>query len=354
MKVGIIAANNIRFSPYVFYYTNILDELDIDYEVMLPNRNEDITDVFIEKSKIFSWDKNKKSIENYYIYAKKVKRYSKNRFDFMVVLTTNMAVFLSEWLRKNYAKKYIVDIRDYTYEKNKLFFIMEKRVLSNSALNIISSFKFKTFLPQNDYLVCHNNTWPKYKKNDEVVINKSLKIKIGYVGAIAYYNQCVRLMKLVNEDDRFELNFYGKGPAENELKKYNEILKCDRIRFNGLYCAEEKEKIIKSVDIMFNAYGNNNPLLDYALSNKLYDALYFCKPILNSPGTYMSEMSGILSFNIDLDSAENLNDLYSWYMNLNSNILKEFSDRRYEQIVVEDNDTKSCIKKEFLKIKREV
>ena len=29
--IGIIAANNVRFSPYIFYYTDLLDEIGIEY-----------------------------------------------------------------------------------------------------------------------------------------------------------------------------------------------------------------------------------------------------------------------------------------------------------------------------------
>ena len=39
MCVGIIAANNIRYSPYIFFYTDILSKNNIEYELIYPDRN---------------------------------------------------------------------------------------------------------------------------------------------------------------------------------------------------------------------------------------------------------------------------------------------------------------------------
>ena len=47
---------------------------------------------------------------------------------------------------------YILAIRDYTHENIPPYFAREKRAIRASALNVVSSRKFQTFLPQGEYL----------------------------------------------------------------------------------------------------------------------------------------------------------------------------------------------------------
>ena len=312
MKVGIIAANNIRYSPYIFFYTKILNELNIDYELIYPNRNK-IEENFTSSVVEIEWDNQKNTLFNYLSYSKKVKKkILERKYDFLIVLTSNNAVFLSNFLSKKYKKKYIIDIRDYTHENVYLYFLLEKKAIKNSTLNIISSKKFEKFLPKGKYEVCHNIN--ANNTIDFSTINKRhVPIIVGYVGALGYIDKCKKFMDLVSLDYRFEFHFYGTSNYETELKEYAKKLNCDRIKFFGAYANEHKQEIIKKIDILFNIYGNGKPLLDYALSNKLYDSLLNVKPILTSPKTFMEEMAGSLSYSINLENFANLDDLYDWY-----------------------------------------
>lgn len=350
MKVGIIAANNLCFSPYVFYYTKILDELNIDYEIIAPNRNPKIQDIQIGDVYYIDWNQKSHSIINYFKLSHEAKKIAKKKYDYVIVLTTINAVFSYKWLKKYYKHKYIVDIRDYTYEYNRIFYYLEKKAVLNSKLNVISSKKFMTFLPEAEYYVCHNINTPinvlpyNFEKSQT-------KIIIGYVGAVAYAEQCKKIMDLIKKDDRFEFHIYGTGVAENEVFEYKSKLNCERIKMYGKYSPKEKENIIKKVDILFNAYGYGRPLVDCAISNKLYDALYYHKPILTSPHTYMHEMGGYISYAIDLLQVDNLNDLWKWYQNINQKIFDDFSTSLYKTILNEAEETERQIKKMFESMK---
>lgn len=346
MKVGIIAANNLRFSPYVFYYTKILDDLNIEYEVIAPNRNPDIQDSNIDNVQYIEWDQKKHSILNYFKLSKKAKIIAKKRYDYIIVLTTVNAVFAFKWLEKYYKHKYIVDIRDYTYEYNKLFYFFEKKVVANASMNVISSKKFVSFLPEAKYYVCHNINTP-INISPHILKKKKEKIIIGYVGAVTYEEQCKKMMDLVVKDDRFEFHIYGTGVAEKVLKKYQMQLGCTRIKMYGAYRQTEKGDIIQKVDILFNAYGNGRPLVDCAISNKLYDALYYHKPILTSPNTYMDELGGYISYAIDLTKEEYLDELWEWYQTLSVKEFDKYVKTLYQKVVEENMNTQSKLKLEF-------
>lgn len=334
MSVGIIAAASLRLSPYAFYYIRLLDELGLEYEVVVPDRYEGLGEGYGGRLRVLPWDSRRKTLLNYVSYAGSVKKLAVGRYDFLIVLTTNMGVFCYPWLKKYYHQRYILDIRDYTHENIPPFFALEKRAVRASALNVISSRKFQAFLPQGEYLPCHNITTPlepspfRFQKAEG-------RVTIGYVGSVAYEEQCWRLMELVNRDGRFALHFYGSGPAEASLRAHGEELGNPRIRFFGRYQAAEKGDIIQKVDVLFNAYGSGDINAKNLLANKLYDALYYRKPLLTSPGTFMEEMGGELAFSPDLGADTALDRLWDWYQALDGERLDAFAERQYAALAEE-------------------
>ena len=350
MEIGIIAANSLRLSPYAFFYSGIMDELGMDYEFVVPERNSAFseTEKSNERVRSIPWDNGKHSFLNYCLYSGKVKRICNELYDCIIVLTSTNAVFFAPWITRKFRKKYIIDVRDFTYENNYLFRKIENIVFNNSALNVISSPKFETFLPKGDYYVTHNITTPtevspeKFKKNTQHII-------IGYVGSVGYAKQCKKLLELVNADSRFSFFFFGSGPDESELVNYvaDRQMDKERIKFFGAYTSEQKGEIVQKIDLLFNCYGNGNRLLECALSNKLYDGLYYHKPILNSPSTFMDEIGGKLSFVIDFNKIDNLDELWHWYQDLDKDEIDEFASNLYKELVEQSLETKERIKKQI-------
>lgn len=339
MLIGIIAANNIRYSPYIFFYTRILDDIGISYELIYPNRSN-LVDEFSSETHILSWNNKKNTAVAYFEYTREVKQVvAKKRYDFLIVLTSNNAVFLARWLKKKYSRRYILDIRDYTHENILIYYILEKMAVNNSLLNIISSKRFKEFLPPGDYLTCHNISKVDIIRPPRITRNKV--ITIGYIGKGNYLEQCISICKKICNDNRFRFVFYGLDSVPENMSQFANN---ENIEFKGVFEPKEKEAIILGCDILFNAYGNGTPLLDCALSNKLYDALVYGKPILTSPGTYMSEIAGPFAFDSNVNDESFLNDLYSWYQDLNEDKLLEFAQHQLFEILKESQYTENCIK----------
>ena len=344
MLVGIIAANNLRFSPYIFFYTQILDELQLEYELIYPDRGG-ISDTFSKRIHRIEWRKDVPTLLSYLLYAKRVISLVKEReYDCLVVLTGNNATFLSLWLKKYFRGKYIVDIRDYTHENIFPYYWLEAKAIRNSALCVISSKRFELFLPRWKYCVCHNisseddNEQRKFTQSADPIV-------IGYIGKGSYIQECKELCALVQRDNRFVMHIHGLQTVPKEIMEFAE---CSNISIYGLFDPSQKKEIINSVDILFNVYGNGTPLLDYALSNKLYDSLQYFKPILTSPGTYMAEIAGPLSFEVDFSNKRLLDDLYNWYRNLNESSIEEYAKGKLMEVKRENNKTRNMIKEVFL------
>lgn len=353
MKIGIIAANNIRFSPYIFFYTEILDCLQYEYEVIYPHRSG-IEDTEVQfKTHVIKWRKNYGTTVAYARYAFDVIQVVKReRYDALVVLTTVNAVFLMPYLRKHYKNWYIVDIRDYTHESIKPYFYLEKKALKYSMINVISSKKFSRFLPSNTtYYVCHNvASYSSQEINTGKINRRKEPICISYIGAGNYLDSCENLIRLVKNDKRFMLRFYGPDTIKVSLIEKKVNIDYPNIMFCGPFSQNEKGKIIAKASILYNAYGNGCELLECALSNKLYDALIFMKPILVSPETYMSEMAGPLGYKIELSKIDSLDSLYKWYSEIDWEEIEKYAKSRIDEINDENKETVQVIKERLKKI----
>lgn len=315
MKVAVIGFNNLKYSPYIKTYTDLLDKYSIAYDVIIPNRNQ-LNETANGNLVYTEWDKKKNKLRNFITFAKKTQTIlKKENYDFIFVLTTLPAILLSHVLVNKYKEKYLVDIRDYTYDKKTIFRSVEAHVLKHAHTRVISSPAFREFLPDFEYILCHNFSH-RASMTDYAFERHSSPIRIGYIGSIAYVDECKRMIDLVKKDDRFCFYLYGNEVHGDIVSEYAKSAGTDRVKCFGEYEPAEKSRIILGTDILFNDYGNGSFLVKCALSNKLYDSFTFKKPLITSPDTIMSKLSADYSFDVD-STTKNLDALYKWYVGIN-------------------------------------
>lgn len=326
MKVAILLYQNIQHAPFLRFYTQLLEKNNVEYDVVFLNRNPSLAEDSLPGCISIKWFGKRKTIINKLFSALRYKRESlkilkKNRYDFVFVLTTMPGVLLCNYLVKKYDKKYVFDVRDYTKEHYGWYFDKERKLVSHSVFNVISSPDFKRFLPNANYHVCHNCN---FNRETDFVFHerKHETIKISYIGSIQYIEYCLALIELVVLDDRFELAFYGNEAINHKVSEKVKDLRNSRITFKGPFAPSKKSEIYEESDIVFNCYGNDNNIVRFAISNKYYDAAFHCKPLLVSPNTTMERLLGKFSFSIDFNVIHDLNSLFDWYNNLDK---KEFA-----------------------------
>ncbi len=325
MKVAIVAFNNLRISPYVRTYSGWLTKKGIEFDVIYLDRDSEKEELG-SKSYPISYNKKRHKLINFLRFARKTKKIiKKNKYDFLFVMPTFPAVLLSGFLKRKYKGRYLVDIRDYTHEKNKFFYSREKKALENSAMNVISALGFKNFLPECEYIFCPNIS-DAYRKENHSFSRGAEPIRIAYVGTIAYAENCKKLIDLVLKDDRFRFDFYGGEIGSMPVTSYIKEISSDRIVAHGTYTANEKADIVKRSHILFNVYGNGSTLVRYALSNKLYDGMCFKKPILVSSDTDMQKESADFGFAIDFGDKDILSKLYDWYLSIDKQSFDNYGD----------------------------
>lgn len=328
MKVAIVAFNNLRISPYVRTYADWLTMRGIEFDVIYLDRageKEELGD----KTYPIPFNKKSHKLFNFLRFARATKKIiKKNKYDFLFVMPTFPAVLLSGFLKRKYKGRYLVDIRDRTHEGNRFYFKREKRAVQYSAMNVISSKGYKSFLPFGEYVFCPNISASQRVPQYDFQRREDGKITIAYVGCISRVSLYKRLIEKVLPDERFTLELYGSEVEEGSISEYVESLSSERIKFHGAYKPEEKGDIIKRVDMLINIYGiKNNP----AMANKLYDSMFFKKPMLSEEDSLMYSECGGYSCPFDIDDEDALDKLYSWYMSLDKEGFDSFADGYLEK-----------------------
>lgn len=356
MNVLIILSDNVYLTPYLSYYTNLLEQNSIDYDVMYWDKNKN---EFISNDKYYRFSINKSGYINKLIGYIKYKhmilrQISKKSYDLIIPLHPQTSFIIYKKLIKKYHKKYIFDIRDYSYEKYCLYRKIQKKLINNSLLNVISSPGYKKFLPQGNYYICHNV--PNEKNINVYQTSRrdtNKKIQISYIGLIRFMEQNIKIINFFKNDSRFQLNFVGTNS-----KKIEEYCKKNNIKNVTLIDTFPKNKTLeyyKQADIIMNLYGNNTPLLNYALSNKLYYSACLYKPILVCPKTYMSEIVSKynLGYELHMKEKKELDDLYKYYNEININSFKSNSRKFMNKVYQANNKLTKKITNELIRLKKE-
>lgn len=321
-KICFISLGNLYLCPYIIKYISLLE---CDYDVIYWDRHGIDEKIGADRTFVFRdrMDEGSSQLAKLVGYLKfrkyTINRIKENNYDGIVLLQTSIGILLQNFLKKEFSHKYIVDIRDYTMEKNKLFFAIEKQLIENSAYAVISSMGYTKFLPEFDYTLVHNDI-----EIDDTIIQKfkekergNNKLVISYIGLIRFHEQNKKIILKFKNDSRFLLKFIGKDA--NALRSFCEENEIKNVELIDRFPPGKTLDYYHETDIICNLYGNNTPLLDYALSNKLYYAAKLRIPILVCPGTYMEEVSNKYGFGItfNIDDSTSCDDLYYHYKTVN-------------------------------------
>jgi len=306
-------------------YTQIFDKNNIDYDIIYWNRHNinelvNCNNIYCYNNQFDETIPKIKKIKGYLRFANFAKNILiTNKYDRVIIFGTVLGVFLYPFLRYKYDKKYILDIRDYSYENIKAFYYIERCLIRNSLGTIISSEGFKNFLPPHDYILVHNILdWDNFDKFNQAKKVKTKKtINIIYLGFVRFIEQNKKLISKLANDDRFHITYIGKNA--DKLEEFIAENNISNVTLNSRLLPEETMKHYLKADVINNLYGNNKPELDYALSNKLYHAAQLRIPILVCPNTFMQELSCKYNFGIimDLDKDHVADELYYEFNNIN-------------------------------------
>ena len=114
------------------------------------------------------------------------------------------------------------------------------------------------------------------------------RIKVVYVGILAYGRDILEVCEFISKSEQFELHIGGFGILEKAVAEYAE--KYDNIFFHGKLSYEDTLRLERACDIFIALYDPKIPNHKYAAPNKFYEALMLGKPLVMAEDTGMSEV----------------------------------------------------------------
>lgn len=226
-------------------------------------------------------------------------------YDRVVALTGNTGAILNRVLSKDYAGKYLVDVRDYFLEKFPPYWSMERRALDSAAFVVASSPAYTSFLGNRSLQIMHNDTSASLKKELAALApfaQQKDPLVLASIGTLKDIEIDKQIIRYFLNDSRFELRFFGRG--YERLEGYIQEIGAMNIKVGGEFDARKTASLYEEVDAILNTYGNQRMHVKYLLPNKLYIAARTQKPIIVSKDTYLAEVVN----NYDLGLAIDFND----------------------------------------------
>ena len=230
---------------------------------------------------------------------------------------------------------YIYEISDMVHSKlrwplNKVLRGIDKRLIAGSEATLITSEGFIEYLgyangENSKFILMPNKlseSFDDIERPNSVISNN--KVRFGFVGYYRYPNTVMRLARVIGESyPNMEFHFWGTGPDSmmgivNDLvKKHKNIIEHGRFKN-----PDDLDRVYSSFDIVACNYDATGPNERIAEPNKLYEALFYNKPILVSRNTFLGtkvERMGV-GYVIDTSNDENIKEFLG---NLNYDELKQ-------------------------------
>lgn len=350
-KICIVTTRNIFDSPCLAKYKKILEEtFDIIYWDRC-NISEDCGAVnhYRFEGALSPEASKLEKLEKYIDFTKYARNLlKKSDYKKIIVFPTQTAWLILPLLKKKYKDRYLLDIRDYAGEKNFLIGKLTEGAVKHAGLVSITSPAYREFLPKRDYLISHNlqpivpETVVAYRGR---VRKKEDKIILSFIGSVRFIDMQIKLIAAFRNDERFGLKFIGRG--SEQLKKYCSDNSVRNVELIGRFEPEQLADFYLKTDMAINVYGNQNPYLDYALSNKLYSAAIMGMPIIVSPNTYMETVVEKYGFGLAVDPSDKhcADSVYEYYTNCKPEEIQVGCDRFLNEVRKDEELFSESVKK---------
>ncbi len=216
-------------------------------------------------------------------------------------------------------KKYIYEEADVTAARINNFFVrnlllfLDRRIIKHSYRTIFTSGGFAPFIyphraPEEKFIMMPNKLSPFFDEEKKLRVRPSNidieHIKFGFIGLIRYPNTIVRFARVIGRDfPQHEFHFWGDIEREEYIDEETRSFKNVFIhgRFNN---PEDLMSIYDKIDISIVCYDTASGNVKIAEPNKIYESIFFEKPIVVSSGTYLAERVKNYGIGYDINAGD--------------------------------------------------
>lgn len=282
-KIGLIAPANLKYVPYYKYYTDILDEAGVDYDIISWNRAEISENVaYALNYPAHDFDR-RRMLLGYFKFGRFCRKVvARNNYDKIIFFTVAPAFFCGAGLIIRYKGRFILDIRDYSPIVNRLpsFF---KRICNNAYKIVVSSPSFNDWV-QAPTLICHNADIEQIKKHLETpakIIASDGPWNIVFAGMMIEPDMNIEILNHFANNGQLAFSFVGRDiEGKQKIIDYVKKNNISNVAFGGAYQKEDIVTIYREQADLVNIFRANTMINQNALPNKLYDAVISGVPVV--------------------------------------------------------------------------
>ena len=353
MKILLLLPASPSASPYLRYYLNVFDKNNIDYDVCIWNRSNDIIkdkNYFVFNSKNTNNKNPLFKVKAFGDYRKFIIKILKDRqYDRIVVFTIQLAIYLSKVLLQQYKGKYIVDIRDYSkILKIPFSYNILSKILRNSAQNCISSPGFRYWLPKDSkYVVSHNILKEDllYVRPTQRAIRHNGVFNILTIGTLRNLDSNLKLVYSLANNKKYILTFAGQGPATNSLKKLVDTNNYENIVVSGKYQKAEERDIVQSAD-MINLLLPDDLNSRTCMANRFYLSIVYRVPMIVDFGTYEGECVQKYHLGVAVQSNDDIEKkIEEYWQTMNHDLYNDGCEAFIQEILKDMHEFESRLEK---------
>ena len=252
-------------------------------------------------------------------------------------------MLLADLLTGRYRKRFIYDIRDYSYERFGLYKSIEARIVDASAFTCISSEGFLEFLPRDrEYVVADNFVDSDIRAAEGMRFHKKApgeRLRLSYVGFVRYFQENRKILDELIDDPRFLLSYHGIGADYDRLLEYQRQHESAHLEVTGYFdFGRDKAGLCAQADIINNFYPHTLEIQRLATTNKAYDGIIFHRPQLVSAGTFSQKLaeSWGVGCALSIGQSDFADRLYDYYHQIDEAEFNRNADAALEAILRRD------------------
>lgn len=209
---------------------------------------------------------------------------------------------------------YIFEEADMTHVNMNKFIgcVLETRIKRIIKGSVLSVFRSEGFLQYHFGENCPNNVYVIPNRLHPGILNIEQKeytgldenhLRFGFVGGIRYDTIYTFAETVLRRFPQHEFHFYGLFPSESLKKQFMPLDKYENCYFHGAFRSpNDLPEIYSKIDVLLSAYDVTSINPRFAEPNKLYEAIYFDKPIIVSSNSFLANKVDRLGIGYDVDA----------------------------------------------------
>lgn len=198
--------------------------------------------------------------------------------------------------------KYVYECGDVVAarEHNKVFLKLDQRNINKSAFTVFTSEGFAEYFwgesrynPEikEKYVLLPNKVNSCFKNCERPAVKyvNQQKIRFGFVGLFRFLKIYLHFCELIGEEHpNYEFHFWGDADEGDKERVRLITEKYSNVFLHGVFSnPQDLAKVYDSFDVSVGCYGIGSGNVKIAEPNKLYESIYFNKPIVVSNSTFL-------------------------------------------------------------------